>query len=228
MKPHDLQELSFLHVHRPTPTMAQDRHQHLLSSALATVQLQQLRWVSHLLLQGRGGRESVKDERGDNTSSDRELEVSSGLISLPDWVGTHPRTHLPEPLDLLAVLGVVPVDSVLLPVAHVYLLHAAQHQLQRERECVNDPAPAPSPPAHSTSSAHWQMKSSQTFSTISAGSFNNMDNIGIERRPPQNKGPGRGGCEDPNQNNLPCNLGPGGVWGFTGEFLWVHREAIKQ
>lgn len=37
--------------------------------------------------------------------------------------------HLPEPLDLLAVLGVVPVDGVLLPVVHVDLLHAAQHQL---------------------------------------------------------------------------------------------------
>lgn len=159
------------------------------------------------------------------------VSLRSPQVSFPCQTGWGP---IPGPtcqnhwIDLLAVLGVVPVDSVLLPVAHVYLLHAAQHQLQRERECVNDPAPAPSPPAHSTSSAHWQMKSSQTFSTISAGSFNNMDNIGIERRPPQNKGPGRGGCEDPNQNNLPCNLGPGGVWGFTGEFLWVHREAIKQ
>lgn len=37
--------------------------------------------------------------------------------------------HLPEPLDLFAVLGVVPVDGVLLPVVHVDLLHAAQHQL---------------------------------------------------------------------------------------------------
>lgn len=39
-------------------------------------------------------------------------------------------THLPEPNDLLAVFGVVPVDGVALPVVNVHLLHAAQHQLQ--------------------------------------------------------------------------------------------------
>ena len=36
----------------------------------------------------------------------------------------------PEPLDLLAGLGVVAVDGVPLPVLHVDLLHTTQHQLQ--------------------------------------------------------------------------------------------------
>lgn len=39
------------------------------------------------------------------------------------------QTDLPKPLDLLAVLGVVPVDGIFLPVVHVDLLHPAQHQL---------------------------------------------------------------------------------------------------
>lgn len=39
--------------------------------------------------------------------------------------------YLPEPVDLLAVLGVMPVDGVLLPVGQIDLLHPAQHQLQR-------------------------------------------------------------------------------------------------
>ncbi len=40
------------------------------------------------------------------------------------------RPDLPEPLYLLAVPVVVPVDSVLLPLCWIQLLHAAQHQLQ--------------------------------------------------------------------------------------------------
>lgn len=40
------------------------------------------------------------------------------------------RTDLPEPDDLLAGARVVAVDGVPLPVVHVHLLHAAQHQLQ--------------------------------------------------------------------------------------------------
>ena len=38
--------------------------------------------------------------------------------------------YLPEPLDLFAILGVVPVDGVPLPVVDVDLLHAAQQELQ--------------------------------------------------------------------------------------------------
>lgn len=109
-------------------------------------------WVSHLLLQVEGGEERVKDEGGGNTTSILELGVESGLASCGDCknapaqtlalrAGTRPRAHLPEPLDLLAVLGVVPVDGVLLPVAHVYLLHAAQHQLpEKARESATQPS----------------------------------------------------------------------------------------
>ena len=38
--------------------------------------------------------------------------------------------YLPEPLDLFAILGVVPVDGVPLPVVDVDLLHSAQQELQ--------------------------------------------------------------------------------------------------
>lgn len=38
--------------------------------------------------------------------------------------------YLPEPVDLLAVLGVMSVDGVLLPVSQIDLLHPTQHQLQ--------------------------------------------------------------------------------------------------
>lgn len=35
-------------------------------------------------------------------------------------------TYLPEPLNLFAILGVVPVDGVSLPVIHVDFLHSAE------------------------------------------------------------------------------------------------------
>ena len=38
--------------------------------------------------------------------------------------------YLPEPLNLLAVPGVVTVHSMLLPLSDVKLLHPTQHQLQ--------------------------------------------------------------------------------------------------
>lgn len=38
--------------------------------------------------------------------------------------------YLPEPVNLLAVLGVMSVDGVLLPVSQIDLLHPTQHQLQ--------------------------------------------------------------------------------------------------
>ena len=41
----------------------------------------------------------------------------------------HIRLYLPEPVDLLAVLGVMSIDSVLLPVGQINLLHPTQHQL---------------------------------------------------------------------------------------------------
>lgn len=156
---------------------------------MATTQLQQLLlsqgWVFHLLLQVGGGEESVKDEGGDHTSV-LKLGVESGLAFCGDGsnipaqtltltAGTRPSTHLPEPLDLLAVLGIVPVDSVLLPVAHVYLLHAAQHQL-RWRERVSGTRRQPFPLVRHASPTPWQMKASHTSSTISAGSFNSMGN----------------------------------------------------
>ena len=40
------------------------------------------------------------------------------------------EAYLPEPLDLLAILCVVPVDGVSLPIIHVNLLHSAQQELQ--------------------------------------------------------------------------------------------------
>lgn len=39
--------------------------------------------------------------------------------------------YLPEPVDLLAVLGVMSIDGVLLPVGQIDLLHPTQHQLQQ-------------------------------------------------------------------------------------------------
>lgn len=39
--------------------------------------------------------------------------------------------YLPEPVDLLAVLGVMSVDGVLLPVGQIDLLHPTKHQLQK-------------------------------------------------------------------------------------------------
>lgn len=44
-----------------------------------------------------------------------------------------PSPYLPEPVDLLAVLGVMPVDGVLLPVGQIDLLHPTQHQLQQTK-----------------------------------------------------------------------------------------------
>lgn len=147
------------------PPPSQPAHQHLrlahcphylLSNAVAATQLQSSQgWVSRLLLGVGGGEESVRDEEGDDTTSIQKPGVQSGLASWgyrPNtptqspraFCGDRRRAHLPEPLDLLAVLGVVPVDGVLLPVAQVYLLHATQHQLRR-RGGVRHPAPALSP-----------------------------------------------------------------------------------
>ena len=39
-------------------------------------------------------------------------------------------TYLPEPLNLFAILGVVPVDGVPLPVIHIDFLHPAQQELK--------------------------------------------------------------------------------------------------
>lgn len=64
-----------------------------------------------------------------------QQERSSSVGSWSHPAGQAPQalgwaqTDLPEPLDLFAVLGVVPVDGVFLPVVHVDLLHPAQHQL---------------------------------------------------------------------------------------------------
>ena len=42
------------------------------------------------------------------------------------WWGEH---YLPEPLDLLAVPGVVAIHGVFLPLPSVQVLHTTQHQL---------------------------------------------------------------------------------------------------
>ena len=42
----------------------------------------------------------------------------------------HYSSHLPEPLYLLAVAGVVSVDCVSLPLVDIQFLHATEHQLQ--------------------------------------------------------------------------------------------------
>lgn len=156
--------------------------QHLLSNAAATSQLLSSQdWVSPLLLGVGGGEESVKDEEGDDTTSVQKLGVQSGLASwgycpntpaqsLCAYCGDRPRAHLPEPLDLLAVLGVVPVDGVFLPVAQVYLLHAAQHQLRR-REGLSGTQHQPRP--HSTYSPIYSLAGGST-PHISVGSFNSM------------------------------------------------------
>lgn len=89
------------------------------------------------------------------------------------------RTHLPEPLDLLAVLGVVPVDGVLLPVVHVYLLHAAQHQLRGRASGRQGAARPPAPRPLTRSPAD----EPPTLPAISAGSFNHMDDTDLGHRP---------------------------------------------
>ena len=42
------------------------------------------------------------------------------------------RAHLPEPLYLFAATSVVTIDSVLLPLICIYLLHTTKHQLDRD------------------------------------------------------------------------------------------------
>ena len=50
--------------------------------------------------------------------------------------------HLPEPLYLLAVAGIVPVGRTLLPLTDIQVLHATQHQLwQREARIEAGRAP---------------------------------------------------------------------------------------
>ena len=44
--------------------------------------------------------------------------------------------YLPEPVNLLAVLGVMSVDGVLLPVSQIDLLHPTQHQLQHTHKLL--------------------------------------------------------------------------------------------
>lgn len=43
-------------------------------------------------------------------------------------------TNLPEPEDLFAASGIMPVDCASLPVHQVYLLHPTQHHLQSRRK----------------------------------------------------------------------------------------------
>lgn len=179
---------------RPPPRQPAHQHlrlahcqQHLLSNAVAATQLlSSPGWASHILLGVGGGEESVKDEEGDDTASVPELGVQSGPLPggttqtcLPRapalTAGTRPRAHLPEPLDLLAVLGIVPVDGVLLPVAHVYLLHAAQHQLRR-RERVSGTQHQPRP--HGTQGPVCSLAGGST-PHISVGSFNGMGSTSL-------------------------------------------------
>lgn len=132
---------------------------------------------------GSWGRRGECQRRGrrDDTTSVQKLGVQSGLASwgycpntpaqsLCAYCGDRPRAHLPEPLDLLAVLGVVPVDGVLLPVAQVYLLHAAQHQLRR-REGLSGTQHQPRP--HGTHSPIYSLAGGST-PHVSVGSFNSM------------------------------------------------------
>lgn len=199
-------------------------------------QLQQLRLsqggVSYLLLQVGGGEESIKDEgvlaQQGAMNGSADLWFPAACCKGP--ARTRALTHLPEPLDLLAVLGVVPVDGVLLPVIHVYLLHAAQHQLQRRRGS----APRRQPPPHWGTQPHPLTKETpQTLSTPSAGNSNNMDNTNLEHGPSSNRGPGKGGFEDPIQSDLPAaaDLGVGGFPGsFCGDTVrlskgWIAPEA---
>jgi hypothetical protein len=48
-------------------------------------------------------------------------------------------THqFPEPLDLLAIAGVVAINTVTFPVVNVHFLHTAQHQLQKAKKAIRN------------------------------------------------------------------------------------------
>lgn len=49
-------------------------------------------------------------------------------------VGVTQCPYLPEPVNLLAVLGVVSINGVLLPICQINLLHPTEHQLQQTKQ----------------------------------------------------------------------------------------------
>lgn len=78
------------------------------------------------------------------------------------------EAHLPEPLDLLACFGVVPIDSILLPVGHVNLLHAAKHQLmggKRKDNWFETPMKSRGAICHGTGPRHSAADSAQSEPT---------------------------------------------------------------
>lgn len=61
---------------------------------------------------------------------ERKEEVRScECIKTPE---TERVYYLPEPVDLLAVFGIMPIDGVLLPVIQINFLHPTQHELEQE------------------------------------------------------------------------------------------------
>lgn len=76
---------AFLPACRLTLLPAKADHQHVLSRALVTIQLQQLcssqGWVSLLLSQSEG---SIRDEGGDHETRVLEPEIESGLFPVAD------------------------------------------------------------------------------------------------------------------------------------------------
>ena len=70
------------------------------------------------------------------TCSSKASSLAGHQHSCVGWITRVCPVHLylPEPVDLLAVLGVMSVDRVLLPVGHIDLLHPTQHQLWQRKQ----------------------------------------------------------------------------------------------
>lgn len=84
------------------------------------------------------------------------------------------QPHLPEPLDLLAALGVMPVDGVLLPVIQVNFLHATQHQLGKKQGEMRSELPA--------QGDFWgEPKTRRSHNGLSAGEFSCQRSPGATR-----------------------------------------------
>lgn len=86
-----------------------------------------------------------------------------------------------------------------------------------EEKGVGYPAPAPTPPGCRASPTCWKMVPPQTLSTISAGSFNNMNNTNLEYGPPRTRV--QGGVGVRTQIQVICLLLNPGSMGFYWEFL---------
>lgn len=189
----------------------------LLSKALATTQLQQLSWsqgwVSYLLSQAGGGEQSVKDG---GVITQELVKLKSNQLSFPlvgcynaptkslalTWQGQHQDP--PARTTGSACCSWCSAGRWCSSASRSHLFPACRTASATEEEGVGYLAPAPTPPGCRASLPHWKMAPPQKLSSISAGSFNNMNNINLEYGSPLNKGLGRGGREDPNPSYLPA------------------------